>query len=189
MVEKAVQKGVAEHLAKEAAAQAPAGGGRSKKQAAQDLAEFLKRSGRFGSSSDRVPEVQDAQRDLGVTPDGVVGPVTRAAATKQGVNLPAKPAPARAPTRAPTKPTAARPRAVRPAPAAPATRVTTKRSPQEAAHDLADFLARTSRFGSRSDRPNEVKLAQRDLGVTPDGIVGAKTRSAAARAGVQLPQH
>jgi len=143
------------------------------KDAAQDLAAFLRATGRFGSSSDRVPEVQAAQRDLRVAADGIVGPVTRAAAQRAGVKLPAKPAPTKA-TRAA-------------AISSPLTPSSTPRTPRAAAEDLREFLTQTRRFGSRADRPVEVKLAQRDLRLTPDGIVGPKTRAAAARTGVTLP--
>lgn len=63
---------------------------RSPKQAALDLKAFLVRTKRFGSKNDRVTEVQDAQEDLGVKPDGIVGPETRAATKKYGVTLPVR---------------------------------------------------------------------------------------------------
>ena len=66
----------------------PAPGSRSPKQAAGELQQFLIKTGRFGSKKDRPAEVIAAQRDLGVKPDGIVGPKTRAAARKQGVALP-----------------------------------------------------------------------------------------------------
>jgi peptidoglycan hydrolase-like protein with peptidoglycan-binding domain len=56
-----------------------------------------------------------------------------------------------------------------------------------AANALLQFLIKTGRFGGGKDRPNEVKAAQRDLGVKPDGIVGPKTRTAALNQGVALP--
>lgn len=62
-----------------------------------------------------------------------------------------------------------------------------ERTPKQAALDLQSFLERTQRFGSKSDRPDEVRAAQRDLGVTPDGIVGPITRKAAAVWNVTLP--
>jgi len=61
---------------------------RTPKKAAADLQQFLIKTGRFGTLKDRPAEVKDAQRDLGLTPDGIVGPRTRAAAKKQGVALP-----------------------------------------------------------------------------------------------------
>jgi murein L,D-transpeptidase YcbB/YkuD len=61
---------------------------RSPKQAAGDLQHFLIKTGRFGTLKDRPAEVIQAQRDLGVKADGIVGPKTRAAARKQGVALP-----------------------------------------------------------------------------------------------------
>jgi hypothetical protein len=67
---------------------APATTTRSAKLAAQDLLAFLLRTGRYGSRADRPAEVIAAQRDLGVKPDGIVGPKTRAAARKQGVAIP-----------------------------------------------------------------------------------------------------
>lgn len=63
-------------------------GARTPKQAAGELQQFLIKTGRFGSKKDRPAEVIAAQRDLGVKPDGIVGPKTRAAARKQGVALP-----------------------------------------------------------------------------------------------------
>lgn len=61
------------------------------------------------------------------------------------------------------------------------------RDPKQAAGELQQFLIKTGRFGSKKDRPAEVVAAQRDLGVKPDGIVGPKTRAAAAKVGVALP--
>lgn len=82
-----------------------------------------------------------------------------------------------------TAPATALPVAVAPSsPAAPP-----KRSPKDAAQALRSFLLRTKRFGSRTDRPQQVRDAQRDLGVEPDGIVGPKTRAAARAAGSILP--
>jgi len=56
-----------------------------------------------------------------------------------------------------------------------------------AAANLLRFLLKTGRFGNKRDRPDEIKRAQRALGVKPDGIVGPKTRAAASKAGVALP--
>lgn len=56
-----------------------------------------------------------------------------------------------------------------------------------AANALLQFLIKTGRFGGGKDKPAEVKAAQRDLGVKPDGIVGPKTRTAALNQGVALP--
>lgn len=61
------------------------------------------------------------------------------------------------------------------------------RSPKQAALELRDFLRRTGRFGTLKDRPDEVKAAQSDMGVTADGIVGRQTRAAARKLGVVLP--
>lgn len=124
-------------------------GGRTPKSAAMQLLAFLVATKRFGGGSDRPNEIKDAQTDLGVKPDGIVGPVTRAAAAAVGVTLP--------------------------------------RSPRDAAADLAAFLRKTKRFGSNADKPAEVKAAQSDLGVEPDGLVGPKTRAAAKKYGVTLP--
>lgn len=63
---------------------------RSPRDAAADLSAFLRKTHRFGSAADRPAEVQDAQTDLGVEADGIVGPKTRAAAKRAGVSLPAK---------------------------------------------------------------------------------------------------
>lgn len=64
---------------------------RTPKQAALDLRSFLERTKRFGSKADRPKEVQEAQRDMGVDPDGIVGPITRKRAEVFGVQLPAAP--------------------------------------------------------------------------------------------------
>lgn len=68
----------------------PSSSARSSANAAKDLAAFLRRTKRFGSARDRPAEVQAAQRDLRVKDDGIVGPVTRAAAKKAGTTLPTK---------------------------------------------------------------------------------------------------
>ncbi|HKT94684.1 MAG TPA: hypothetical protein VJS18_21170, partial [Paraburkholderia sp.] len=65
---------------------------RTPSEAASALLGFLIKTGRFGIPTDRPKEVYDAQRDLGVKPDGIVGPLTRAAAKKVGVALPPRPA-------------------------------------------------------------------------------------------------
>lgn len=75
-----------------------------------------------------------------------------------------------------------------PPPAAPTAPVVPGgRTPKDAAKALQKFLLKTGRFGTLKDRPQEVILAQRDLGVAPDGIVGKRTRAAAAKQGVALP--
>lgn len=56
-----------------------------------------------------------------------------------------------------------------------------------AATRLMTFLIKTGRFGGGKDKPNEVKQAQKALGVKADGIVGPKTRTAALNVGVALP--
>jgi peptidoglycan hydrolase-like protein with peptidoglycan-binding domain len=61
------------------------------KAAAQKLLMFLIKTGRFGGGKDKPAEVKAAQKDLGVKPDGIVGPKTRTAALNQGVALPPKP--------------------------------------------------------------------------------------------------
>jgi murein L,D-transpeptidase YcbB/YkuD len=81
--------------------------------------------------------------------------------------------------------------AIRETPAAPATPAAApaaaKRTPLQAAKDLKAFLLRTGRHGTLKDRPAEVKAAQRDMGLTDDGIVGKRTRAAAQKLGVALP--
>lgn len=62
-----------------------------------------------------------------------------------------------------------------------------QRTAAQAAKDLKSFLVRTKRFGTKQDKPEEVKAAQRDLGVKDDGIVGPVTRAAAKKAGTTLP--
>lgn len=73
----------------EAASQPPADS--KAKAAANALLQFLIKTGRFGGGKDKPAEVKAAQRDLGVKPDGIVGPKTRTAALNQGVALPPKP--------------------------------------------------------------------------------------------------
>jgi len=63
-------------------------GSTTPRQAAADLKSFLKRTGRFGSRIDKPAEIIRAQRALGVTADGIVGPKTRRAARQWGVVLP-----------------------------------------------------------------------------------------------------
>jgi len=60
-------------------------------QAAQDLADYLRGGGQFGTKRHPSPEVHKAQVALGLRPDGVVGPLTRNAARAVGVVLPLRP--------------------------------------------------------------------------------------------------
>jgi hypothetical protein len=63
-----------------------------------------------------------------------------------------------------------------------------KRSPQDAAAALRDFLRRTRKFGSKKSPVPEVKSAQADMGgLSVDGIVGPKTRARAKALGATLP--
>lgn len=62
-----------------------------------------------------------------------------------------------------------------------------KRSPKDAAKALLRFVLDTGRFGSKQDRPQQIRDAQRDMGLPADGIIGPKTRAAAAKHGVALP--
>lgn len=88
-VDAAVSQAIREDDRKAMPLPAPApAGSRTPKQAAGELQQFLIKTGRFGSKKDHPAEVIAAQRDLGVKPDGIVGPKTRAAARKQGVALP-----------------------------------------------------------------------------------------------------
>lgn len=72
-------------------------------------------------------------------------------------------------------------------PAATAPAAPFQRTPKQAAEALRDFLSQTHRFGHGGDRPQEVRDAQRDMGITPDGIVGPITRKTAATWNVTLP--
>jgi murein L,D-transpeptidase YcbB/YkuD len=155
---------------------APASAGRTAQKAAEDLRAFLLATNRFGSAADRPEEVRAAQRDLGVADDGIVGPATRAAARKYGVTLPLReqPKPARASSSASSS-------------SSPSSPAEVERTPRAAAEALRAFLQKTKRHGTKKDRPAEVRAAQRDLGVTDDGVVGPETRAAAKRAGVTLP--
>jgi peptidoglycan hydrolase-like protein with peptidoglycan-binding domain len=56
------------------------------------------------------------------------------------------------------------------------------RSPAEAARAL-----RVAMSSHAPDRAAQIRAAQVDLGVEPDGLVGPKTRAAAKKAGVSLP--
>ena len=67
-------------------------------QAARALAAHLQSGGSFGTARSPSAAVQDAQRGIGVTPDGIVGPRTRNAARALGVVLPLRPT-----TRTPTR--------------------------------------------------------------------------------------
>jgi murein L,D-transpeptidase YcbB/YkuD len=58
--------------------------------AAEALRSFLVATKRFGNKKDRPKEISDAQSAMGLKPDGIVGPATRAAATKLGVKLPTR---------------------------------------------------------------------------------------------------
>lgn len=82
--------GAANDNAAPAAPAAPAAFGRTPKQAAEALKTFLDRAQRFGGGADRPQEVRDAQRDMGITPDGIVGPITRKTASVWNVTLPQK---------------------------------------------------------------------------------------------------
>ena len=66
----------------------PASAATTPRQAAAELKEFLMRTGRFGSKVDKPAQVIKAQRALGVTADGVIGPKTRRAARQWGIVLP-----------------------------------------------------------------------------------------------------
>jgi hypothetical protein len=57
-------------------------------QAAVSLRDYLAKSGDFGSKAHPSSIVKQYQGPLGVTADGIVGPGTRAAASKQGIVLP-----------------------------------------------------------------------------------------------------
>ncbi len=72
---------------------------------------------------------------------------------------------------------------VQPKPAVQATALTAT----QAATLLRDYLIKTSDFGSKAAPSSTVKTYQAPLGVTPDGIVGDKTRAAAAKQGIVLP--
>ena len=94
-------------------------------------------------------------------------------------------------------PFASRPAVVaEPEPPSPVMTLTEMEQKQRAAaQKLLAFLIKTGRFGtlahdkkSKRDRPAEIIEAQRVLRVTPDGIVGPKTRAAAAAVGVALPE-
>ena len=70
------------------------------KTAALQLMTFLLATRRFGSTKDKPAEIRAAQKALGVTADGIVGPKTRAASAAVGVELPRSPHDAAASLRA-----------------------------------------------------------------------------------------
>jgi hypothetical protein len=65
--------------------------GVSAQKAARDLQVYLRGGGNFGWKGAPSPQVAVAQKALQVADDGIVGPVTRAAARRQGVELPLRP--------------------------------------------------------------------------------------------------
>ena len=63
-------------------------------QAAEDLSDWLRRTGRFGHAGDRPAEIRRAQRDMGMPArdqDGIIGHRTRERARALGVPLPLRP--------------------------------------------------------------------------------------------------
>ena len=127
----------------------------------------------FGIGSTRNPQVAAFQRRVGTTQDGtgILGWRTRAAAKKLGVNLPPNP---------PKPKAAAKPKAPAPMPT----------DARNRAGLLQIFLERNptpAAFGFKGHPSSAVKAFQSAAGLTPDGIVGPKTREAAARYGAKLP--
>lgn len=95
----------------------------------------------------------------------------------------------------PYAPPQASPKPAPPMPMPPPELTAEQQKQRAAAQKLLAFLIKTGRFGtlahdtkSKKDRPAEIKEAQRVLRVSPDGIVGPKTRAAAAAVGVALPE-
>lgn len=146
------------------------------KEAAKALYDYLRSSPgdaqAFGSKRLPNPQVARAQKFLGVTPDGIVGPQTQRAAARQGYTLPPRPKAPAGIVRAST-PTAVETDFVGPL------------SAQQLAHNMASDLAATRNYGSRT-RPNAaVRAFQRAVAsLVPDGIYGAKTREAAKQYGI-----
>lgn len=60
-------------------------------QEAQNLSDYLRGGGSFGSQGLPSPEVLRVQRAIGVKPDGIVGPATRNKCRSLGVVLPLRP--------------------------------------------------------------------------------------------------
>jgi peptidoglycan hydrolase-like protein with peptidoglycan-binding domain len=134
----------------------------------------VKADGNFGPVTKSSTQIWQAER--GLSPDGIVGPATRAAigsapiASVPGAPAP-KPATAAAPKPAP-KPTAPKP-APAPAPAAP------KPAPAPAPA-MVSTAPRLLKVGMQGE---DVKAWQQQLvrdghGITADGIYGAKTKDA-----------
>lgn len=70
------------------ASSSPAPAPSKAKASAIALRNFLAQTHRFGTKNDRPAEVSAAQRAMGLKPDGIVGPSTRARAKTLGVTLP-----------------------------------------------------------------------------------------------------
>lgn len=57
----------------------------------RNLKAYLEGGGNFGWAGNRSPQVAEAQRAVQVVDDGIVGPITRAAIRKYGIELPLRP--------------------------------------------------------------------------------------------------
>jgi hypothetical protein len=188
-------------------------GGSPEKQAAENLAAYLRKHDDFGSKKKPSQTVKRYQARMGkITADGIVGPKTRARAAALNVKLPDEwnvqvlpahvidvhadtppshqlPAPPPAPPAPVSRPAAVVQRQPASKPPAHAAAPAPTTAPQVAAEALAVYLRRTNDFGSKKKPSAEVKAHQRDMGkISADGIVGPKTRARAHDLGVTLPQ-
>lgn len=146
--------------------------GRPEPTAAKLLRSYLQKNRNntiaFGTKERPNAQVRNAQRAMGILADGIVGSKTRAAASKYGVTLPARPSASTSSTTSQGQITAA-----------------------GAARLLGQYLRKNrnsvAAFGTKA-RPNPlVRNAQNKMGLVNDGIVGPKTRAKAKQYGVTLP--
>lgn len=148
-----------------------------------------------------VPQPPIAQPPSTPLPATILRPIARPPVTRP-LPVPNRPTPLGPPTRSvdivgPTR-VAPTPQPTAPITSLPVSPVTllpqsssdelTGLSPEAAAHQLRAYLLQpTANFGTKDSRSNEVRVCQRALGVTADGIVGPNTRAACSRFGVSLP--
>ncbi len=140
----------------------------ARKKSAAGLRDYLVKTSDFGSDAHKSPNVIAYQKAMGMGSQsiGIVGPLTRALATKLGVTLPPKPA---------TKTNAKKP-----------TRKLIGSDPNSKtplwtyAEGLRRYLVSTNDFGSKAKPSSKVAEFQKKMGkLVADGIVGPKTRARA----------
>jgi murein L,D-transpeptidase YcbB/YkuD len=133
------------------------------------------------------PQLQHFQQAAGIPSDGMYG--GEAAGALRYYLHAAPPKPLFSPTiEKPYSPPTAQPGAIpQPMPVPVATPEQEKLTAPQAALKLRDYLASTGDFGSKAHPSSQVARYQGPLGTAADGIVGPKTRTAAAKYGVILP--